>query len=140
MYNLPFLQEGFAIHIILAHSCCFPGKVCPTGITLKRRDNDKDLGIIIYLEQQRFPGLVPATNEQGDTEGPDAPRLGVLLHDQGNSVHKLGCGDWLMVHQVVILCHLPGSSDEQPVVGAHATVHHPYVVGDLLNLRMNNIM
>ena len=29
------------------------------------------------------------------------------------------------------LSHLPGPPDEEPVVRAHAAVHHPDVVGDL---------
>ena len=60
--------------------------------------------------------------------------LSIFLHDQGDSVDKLGSWDVLMVHQIVVLGHLPGSPDEEPVVGPHATVDHPNVLGDLLYL------
>ena len=29
------------------------------------------------------------------------------------------------------LCHLSGSADEEPVIGAHPAVHHPNVARDL---------
>ena len=56
------------------------------------------------------------------------------LHDESDPVHKLGSGDVLVVHEVIVLSHLPGPPDEQPVVGPHAAVHHADVVSDLLDL------
>ena len=35
------------------------------------------------------------------------------------------------------LCHLSGSADEQPVIGAHPAVHHTNVSSDLQNIHMN---
>ena len=60
--------------------------------------------------------------------------LSIFLHDQGDSVDKLGSWDVLMVHQIVVLGHLPGSPDEEPVVRPHAAVDHSDVAGDLLDL------
>ena len=60
--------------------------------------------------------------------------LSIFLHDQGDSVDKLGSWDVLMVHQIVVLGHLSRASNQQSVVRAHPTVDHPNVLGDLLYL------
>ena len=39
-----------------------------------------------------------------------------------------------MIHQIVVLGHLPRASHQESVIRAHATVDHPNVLGDLLYL------
>ena len=69
----PFLQESFPIDLIFPHGGGFPSKVSSTRVA---------------LEEDGLAGLVPATDEERHSEGPDTPGLGVLLHHQGNSRHK----------------------------------------------------
>ena len=49
-------------------------------------------------------------------------------------VDELGRGDGLVVHEIVVLGHLPRPPHQEPVVWPHPTVHHPDVLGDLLYL------
>ena len=119
LITLPFLQESFAVDIVLAHGGGLPCEVRAAGVA---------------LEEERLAGLVPAADEQRDAEGPHAAGLGVLLHDERHAVHQLRRGDVLVVHQVVVLRHLARAPDQQPVVGPHAAVHHPDVAGNLLDL------
>ena len=116
---LPLLQESFPIDIVLAHGSGFPGKVGTAGVA---------------LEQERLPRLVPATDQETHSEWSDSTRLGVLLHHLPHPVHQLRRGDVLVVHEEVVLRHLPGSPHQESVVWSHATVHHANVAGDLLDL------
>ena len=58
----------------------------------------------------------------------------VDLHDESHPGDELGRSDGLVIHEGVVLGHLPCAPHEKTVVGPHPAVHHPDVVRDLLDL------
>lgn len=60
-------------------------------------------------------------------------RITTNLHDASYTLNKLHRWDRLLIGQVVILRQLPRPSDEEAVVGAHSTVDHADVFGDLFD-------
>ena len=96
---LPLLQEGLAVDIVLPHGGGLPWKVSPRGITLEQ------VGLAIIL--------VATADQERDAEGTDAARLGVLLHHHGHALHQLRRRNGLVVHEVVILGHLAGTTNKK---------------------------
>jgi len=61
------------------------------------------------------------------------PRLRVLLHEGGHTLHQLRHRNRLLVGQVVGLGNLSGLLDQQAVVRTHSRVNHADVLVDHLH-------
>ena len=85
----PLLEERLAVDEVLAHGRGLPGEVGARGVALE------EVGLALLR--------VPAADEEGDPEWPDAAGLRVLLHHHRHAGHQLGGGDRLLVHQLVVL-------------------------------------